>query len=93
MFVSVILTTSPMLVPSCCKKKKKKGGGCTIALTPYSPIGEDCSALPGVADVACLHGECAIYRCFQGYRLAPDGHSCDREYSQFDDAEDALVSV
>jgi hypothetical protein len=45
-------------------------------LTAYSPIGEDCSTLPGVADVACLSGECAVRRCLPGYVPAPDGTSC-----------------
>ncbi|KAF8495935.1 hypothetical protein F5888DRAFT_509998 [Russula emetica] len=68
-------------------------GGCTIPLTPYSPIGKDCSALPGVADVACLYGECVVFRCLPGYGPARDGHSCVRKYSQFDDAEDVPASA
>ncbi|KAN0118847.1 hypothetical protein V8E52_004619 [Russula decolorans] len=68
-------------------------GGCAIPLTPYSPIGKDCSTLPGVADVACLYGECAVYRCLAGYKPAHDGHSCVRKYSQFDDAEEVPASA
>ncbi len=53
-----------------------KGGGCFLPLTPHSPIGEDCTALPGVADVACLHGECVVRRCLSGYVLSHGGTRC-----------------
>ena len=49
-------------------------------LTAYSPIGRDCSTLPGVADVSCLGGECIVNRCLPGYVLAFDGTSCIRKY-------------
>jgi hypothetical protein len=49
-------------------------------LTAYSPIGEDCSALPGVADVSCLGGECVVHRCLPGYVPAFDGTSCIRKH-------------
>ncbi|KAI9439298.1 hypothetical protein H4582DRAFT_129825 [Lactarius indigo] len=51
-------------------------GGCVLPLTPYSPIGQDCTALPGVADVACHSGECVVRRCLPGYVLSHDGTSC-----------------
>jgi CPL1-like protein len=73
--------------------RAEKGGGCTLALTPLSPIGKDCSVLPGVADVSCLYGECFVYRCLPGYELALDHHSCVRKYSQYDDAEDVPARV
>jgi len=47
-----------------------------LPLTPYSRIGQDCTALPGVADVACLSGECIVHRCRPGYALSHDGTSC-----------------
>ena len=47
-----------------------------LPLTPYSPIGQDCSALPGVADVSCRSGECVIQRCMSGYALSRDGARC-----------------
>ena len=46
------------------------GGGCVLPLTPFSPIGEDCSVLPGVTDVSCLSGECVIGRCMPGHALS-----------------------
>ena len=69
-----------------------------LPLTAYSPIGTDCSTLPGVADVACLSGKCAVQRCLPGYVLALDGTSCMRKYemsriSQVDDVEDVPASV
>ena len=45
-------------------------------LTPYSPIGQDCSALPGVADVSCLYGKCVVRRCLSGYAMSRDGARC-----------------
>jgi len=51
-------------------------GGCTLPLTRYSPIGTDCTSLPGVADVACLAGECVVRRCLRGYTLSIHGNGC-----------------
>ncbi|KAH9974982.1 hypothetical protein BGW80DRAFT_1559459 [Lactifluus volemus] len=51
-------------------------GGCAMPLTPFTPIGQDCSSLPGVADVACIMGECAVSRCLPGYVPAHDGTHC-----------------
>ncbi|KAN0135206.1 hypothetical protein V8E53_007097 [Lactarius tabidus] len=51
-------------------------GGCVFPLTPFSRIGKDCTALPGVADVSCLSGECVVYRCMPGYALSRDGTHC-----------------
>lgn len=36
---------------------------CVLPLTPFAPIGQDCTALPGVADLSCLSGECVVHRC------------------------------
>ena len=47
-----------------------------LPLTPLSPIGEDCTALPGVADVSCLSGECVVRRCMPGYVLSRDRTHC-----------------
>ena len=58
------------------KKKLISGGGCVLPLTPLSPIGKDCSALPGVADVSCLSGECVVRRCMSGYSLSRDNTRC-----------------
>ncbi|KAH9956649.1 hypothetical protein BGW80DRAFT_1387324, partial [Lactifluus volemus] len=51
-------------------------GGCALPLTPFTPIGQDCSSLPGVADVACIMGECAVRRCLPGYVPAHDATHC-----------------
>ena len=59
---------------------------CFFAL--YCHIGKNNTALQDVADVACLHGECVVYRCLQGYYdPAPDGHDTVSQSSQFNDAE------
>ena len=66
-------------------------------LTTYSPMGTDCSMLPGVADVYCLGGECVVERCLPGYVPALDGTSCiRRQYlpqSQFVHAKDVPARV
>ncbi|KAI9439296.1 hypothetical protein H4582DRAFT_2076001 [Lactarius indigo] len=56
-------------------------GGCVLPLTPYSPIGQDCTALPGVADVACHSGECVVRRCLPGYVVSHDGTSCRSKHA------------
>jgi hypothetical protein len=72
-----------------------------VPLNAYSPKGKDCTAIPGVADVSCLGGGCAVRRCLNGLVPALDGSSCVRsalehshQYSQsendvevYDDAE------
>lgn len=47
-----------------------------LPLTPHSPIGKDCTAIPGVADVSCISGECVVERCMSGYALSRDGTHC-----------------
>jgi hypothetical protein len=47
-----------------------------LPLTPYTPMGQDCTALPGVADVSCLSGECIVHRCMPGHVLSHDGKRC-----------------
>jgi hypothetical protein len=58
------------------------GGGCVLPLTPYTRIGQDCTALPGVADVSCLAGECVVHRCLRGYVPAHDGTHCVSKHSK-----------
>ena len=86
---SVMLTGSSLLLSPC----GKTGGGCAIPLTPYTHLGEDCSAIPGVADVACLYGKCVVSRCLPGLEPSHDGHSCVRRYPQLDDELDVSASV
>ncbi|KAI0247441.1 hypothetical protein BJV78DRAFT_1245779 [Lactifluus subvellereus] len=57
-------------------------GGCVLPLTPYTPIGQDCTSLPGVADVSCLAGECVVHRCMRGYVPARDGTHCVSKHSK-----------
>ncbi|KAJ7271180.1 hypothetical protein C8J57DRAFT_1508131 [Mycena rebaudengoi] len=52
-------------------------GGCvysTGGLESESPAGQDCTALRGVSNVACVKGACAVRRCMPGYDLAREGH-------------------
>ncbi|KAJ6519830.1 protein priA [Mycena sanguinolenta] len=38
--------------------------------------GQDCTAIPGVWNVGCEQGRCAVYTCTFGFKRAPDGQSC-----------------
>ena len=57
------------------------GGGCVLPLAQSSPVGRDCTAIPGVADVSCLVGECVVRRCLKGHSPSPDGTGCYPERS------------
>ncbi len=52
------------------------GGGCAIPLDESSPDGVDCTAIPGVVDVACRAGSCVVSRCVPGYEVSLDGTFC-----------------
>ncbi|KAF9786666.1 hypothetical protein BJ322DRAFT_664639 [Thelephora terrestris] len=51
-------------------------GGCSIPLHRGSPLGTDCTSLPGVADVSCMNGSCYVHRCMPGYQLSTDNSMC-----------------
>ncbi|TFY64336.1 hypothetical protein EVG20_g5973 [Dentipellis fragilis] len=55
-------------------------GGCAIPLTPYTPFGVDCTAIPGVADVSCLSGSCIVHRCLPGFMRTADASECIRAH-------------
>lgn len=38
--------------------------------------GVDCTAIPGVMDVACVSGSCIVRRCQPGYTVSLDGSYC-----------------
>jgi len=57
-------------------------GGCTTgsgALGDEAPHhGVDCSDIPGVSDVSCLDGRCAVGKCMKGWRVNGTGNGCER---------------
>ena len=55
------------------------GGGCNIPLHKKSPRGQDCSSIPGVADVSCYNGGCRVYECMPGYTISFDQSTCHSE--------------
>ncbi|KAI0756550.1 hypothetical protein C8Q80DRAFT_1264595 [Daedaleopsis nitida] len=59
-------------------------GGCAIPLDEFSPSGVDCTAIPGVLDVSCLEGACAVHRCAPGFTVSKDGESCTDTESVLD---------
>ncbi|KAI0322949.1 hypothetical protein OF83DRAFT_1234430, partial [Amylostereum chailletii] len=52
-------------------------GGCStphrFADGPVQSVGEDCTVLADVADVACVDGRCVVNRCNDGYQVAHNG--------------------
>lgn len=38
--------------------------------------GQDCTAIKGAWNVACVQGSCAVYTCANGYKRSLDGKSC-----------------
>ncbi|TCD70118.1 Dihydroxyacetone synthase [Steccherinum ochraceum] len=63
-------------------------GGCAVPLVHGSPHGVDCTAIPGVADVACGGGSCIVHRCLPGYVPSLDRSFCIRKSNlkfEFDD--------
>jgi len=86
--VSVRVETDMLLSPLV-------GGGCVLPLTTYSPIGDDCTAITGVADVSCLSGRCVVHRCLQDFVPSLDGTRCIPNYPEIsepdiDGAEDDI---
>ncbi|TBU59822.1 hypothetical protein BD310DRAFT_876522 [Dichomitus squalens] len=51
-------------------------GGCMTPFDAFSPIGVDCTAIRGVADVSCRHGRCLVRRCTSGYAVTSDRSGC-----------------
>ncbi|KAF7793465.1 hypothetical protein EIP86_004577 [Pleurotus ostreatoroseus] len=54
-------------------------GGCTIAFGRNPARGVDCTAIPGVMDVACAVGSCVVRRCLPGWTVSVDGSYCVRK--------------
>jgi len=51
-------------------------GGCSIPLHENSPVGVDCTSLPGISDVSCIAGSCVVHRCMPGYEVSYDNSMC-----------------
>ena len=58
--------------------------------TPASGI--DCTAIPGVMDVACSAGSCIVKKCLPGYKLSADYSTCVTSGNRFQVEGDALAS-
>jgi hypothetical protein len=67
------------------------GGGC---VTPFGSEddmgmlqsmgrGKDCSAIPHVSAVSCVHGRCQVEECRPGYEPSAAGDSCQEEWEAF----------
>ncbi|KAI0692952.1 hypothetical protein BC835DRAFT_1097761 [Cytidiella melzeri] len=54
-------------------------GGCTVGFGRNPALGIDCTAIPGVLDVSCKAGLCAVQRCQPGFVVSANGASCVRE--------------
>lgn len=51
----------------------------TPMLEDLLSFGSDCTAIPGVADVACVSGSCAVSRCEHGWKVSSDASHCLEE--------------
>lgn len=40
-------------------------------------MGQDCTAIPNINEVACHRGACEIKSCQRGYQLAQNGTACE----------------
>ncbi|KAJ7101298.1 hypothetical protein B0H15DRAFT_408269 [Mycena belliarum] len=61
-------------------------GGCpsgTVSSLTASASGKDCTAIPHIADVACVAGGCAVQRCLPGFKISSAGDACVAESSLF----------
>ncbi|KAF9030086.1 hypothetical protein BDZ89DRAFT_1132563 [Hymenopellis radicata] len=57
-------------------------GGCAMDLLNSANghgLGVDCTTLPGVADVSCVAGGCAVHKCLPGYKISRSGQHCEEE--------------
>lgn len=66
--VHLVLTSSALV-----------GGGCNVPLHENSSRGQDCSSIPGVADVSCYNGACRVYECMPDYTISSDQSTCHSE--------------
>ncbi|KAJ3729775.1 hypothetical protein C8R42DRAFT_716043 [Lentinula raphanica] len=41
--------------------------------------GVDCTTIPGVSDVSCVSGRCAVEKCMPGYKVSRSGRHCEPE--------------
>ncbi|EAU83478.1 hypothetical protein CC1G_04734 [Coprinopsis cinerea okayama7 len=53
-------------------------GGCMVSLNNdlNNRDGQDCTAIQGVDDVACVQGQCKVNKCMDGYTVSESGTSC-----------------
>ncbi|KAH7869098.1 hypothetical protein F5879DRAFT_220621 [Lentinula edodes] len=54
-------------------------GGCpmdVVASDGKPGLGVDCTIIPGVSDVSCQSGRCAVEKCMPGYAVSRDGRHC-----------------
>lgn len=58
------------------------GGGCMVPFGYMPARGVDCTAIPGVMDVACAAGTCVVHRCLPGYIVSQDRSFCVRKNAQ-----------
>ncbi|WVR05898.1 hypothetical protein IAU60_002924 [Kwoniella sp. DSM 27419] len=63
-------------------------GGCmypsvSMDNTPQA-IGTDCTAIPNIDIVSCIHGSCLIEACAKGFQLASNGTSCELPSKQIE---------
>lgn len=72
------------------------GGGCPIDLLSSESragLGVDCTTLPGVADVSCIAGGCAVHKCLKGYKVSRSGQHCEVVGKMIDTVVEIIAEV
>ncbi|KAG8987637.1 Dihydroxyacetone synthase [Tulasnella sp. JGI-2019a] len=68
-------------------------GGCTIPLRASSIPGVDCSQIPHISDVACVLGECRVFKCRRGFVVGKNGTECVADQSSRHDQQASFLDV
>ncbi|TFK21707.1 hypothetical protein FA15DRAFT_69404 [Coprinopsis marcescibilis] len=79
------------------QKDLESCGGCMVSLANSvdNRLGDDCTAIQGVDDVACVQGQCKVHKCMDGYEINAAGDSCnpvERKKNVFAVAEQVLAA-
>ncbi len=64
-----------------------------LTSTTGQGLGVDCTTLPGVADVSCRSGVCAVHKCRPGYKVSRSGQHCEEVNGVLSDAMRIVEAV
>ncbi|KAH7093905.1 hypothetical protein BKA62DRAFT_663412 [Auriculariales sp. MPI-PUGE-AT-0066] len=68
-------------------------GGCVTPLPGQRASGRDCTAIPGVANVECVYGDCVVSKCKRGWKVNADTNGCfEAKYQGISEPEVFVVN-